>query len=227
MKQKIAFSLILPLCTCLLFFGCSASDESTHDVTPPSMPPKASATEMITQEMAHLKTQNDSLQQELVKIELSNRITTAHATELETQVAELKEKLFAPPPKPPEPVIRNTQEYYEQALQAFRMRNYEKAGTMLQGILSAGAPPDLQDNCHYWLGECAYAMKSYTDALEHFQTVFTFKVSEKKDDAQLMIANCYYAMGNRAKAKEEYQKLIDKYPASQYVNRAKERLGRL
>ena len=94
-------------------------------------------------------------------------------------------------------------------------------------MLDAGAPAGLEDNCHYWLGECSYATKNFSNALEHFQHVFTYKVSEKKDDAQIMIANCYWRMGNKAKAKEEYQKFIDKYPASPYVNRAKERLGKL
>jgi TolA-binding protein len=182
---------------------------------------------MMTQEMTILKTQNDSLKQEISKAELSNRLTTARTAELETQVAELKEKLTAPPSKVTAPKTGNTRDYYEQGLQTFRVKKYQEATAIFQGMLDAGAPADLEDNCHYWLGECSYAMKNFTEALEHFQHVFTFKVSEKKDDAQLMIANCYWGMGNKAKAKEEYQKFIDKYPASPYVNRAKERLGKL
>lgn len=227
MKQLRTFLFSSLFMAGLVFAGCSASDEPTHEKTQPPAPPQPSATEMMTKEMTTLKTQNDSLQQEITKVEQNNRLTTARAAELETQVAELKEKLTAPPPKVTKPAIGNTLNYYEQALQIFRARKYQEAATMLQGILDAGTPPGLEDNCHYWLGECSYAVKNYNDALEHFQHVFTYNVSEKKDDAQIMIANCYLGLGNKAKAKAEYQKLIDKYPASPYAKRAKERLGKL
>ncbi len=43
----------------------------------------------------------------------------------------------------------------------------------------------------------------------------------------MMIANSYLAMGEKGKAKEEYERLIKKFPASPYVKRAKAKLSKL
>ena len=218
MKYGIIFLIVA-----LILIGCSASEEQTKQQAPPQQP---SATEMMTNVMGDLKKQNDSLNTRLSKLEQDNRVAIAHAAELETQLTEMKEKIAAAVP-PPTPKIANTRGQYEHAVELFRSRHYQDAAAELEGVLDAGAPTDLTDNCHYWLGECAYGMKNYKDAIEHFEKVFTFKRSEKKDDAQIMIANSYFAMGNKTQAKAEYQKFLDKFPASPYAKRAKERLGKL
>ena len=158
------------------------------------------------------------------KLERDNQASLARATEAEAQMNDLKTRQAAPPPKQP---AANATGSYQQGLQLFHARKYTDAASMFQSVLDAGSPADLLDNAHYWLGECAYATKNYQDAIGHFNEVFTFKISEKKDDAQMMIANSYLAMGNKARAKAEYQKHVDKYPASSYVARAKEKLAKL
>ena len=188
------------------------------------IPPQPSATEMMHKELNDVRAENSALKQQVATLEQENRTATARIADLETQVTELKEQLIVLQ-TPPKPVITNVQESYQQALQQFRSRNYEDAATTFQAVLDAGASERLEDNCHYWLGECAYGAKKYTEAIEHFQKVFDFRISEKKDDAQMMIANCYLSMGDRAAAKAEYEKLITKFPASPYVKRAKERLS--
>ena len=221
-RHFMTHAIALMMSASVIIIGCSASEEGTKEKASP--PPLPSATEMMNKSMADLKLQNDSLKSQIIKLEQDNRAATAHAAEIETRMNELKEKLSAPPPKMKTINVHDT---YAKALVLFRSRNYQECASTLQSILDEGAPVDLQDNCHYWQGECAYAVKNFKEAVEHFEKVFTFKVSEKKDDAQIMIANCYRAMGNKSKAKAEYQKLIDKYPASPYVRRAKEKLERL
>lgn len=132
-----------------------------------------------------------------------------------------------PEPQQQKPAATNARDGYARALELFRAKNYAVASTTLQSVLDSGAPVELQDNCHYWLGECSYAQKNYNEAITHFQQVFTFARSEKKDDAQIMIANCYFDMGDKVTAKKEYERLVTKFPASPFVKKAKERLGRL
>ena len=208
----------------LLLIGCSASEETAKESTPP---PQPSASEMMQKEISTLKTENASLKQQLTKIEQDNRAATARVAELETQLTELKERQTVTPPPSPKLNITNPHEVYQDGLGKFRARNYEEAALAFQSILDGGAPEGLEDNCTYWLGECAYGAKKYKEAIEHFHKVLSFSRSAKKDDAQIMIANSYFAMGNKAKAKEEYNKLIDKYPASPYVKTAKAKLNQL
>ncbi len=211
----------------IVFTGCSASDETSKETKAPSPPPQPSATEMIQKELTGLKMENDSLKATVSKLEQDNRTAVAHSAELETQLAELKEKPVVAPPPSKKPIETNVNSAYQQALHLFHSRKYQEASSTFQSILDAGSGGNLEPNCYYWLGECAYATKNYNDAIGDFQKVFGYARTTKKDDAQMMIANCYSAMGNKTKAKAEYQKLVSKYPASPYVKRAKAKLKQL
>jgi TolA-binding protein len=182
---------------------------------------------MLQRQLADVKKVNESLKQQIDKLQQDNRIATARAAECETQLAELREKPAAPPVNPsPAPKITDANAAYQQALVLFRQKRYDEAASTFQSILDAGNS-GIEDRCHYWLGECSYGMKKYQEAVGHLEKVFGYQRSTKKDDAQMMIGNCYSANGNKVKAKEEYQKLIDKYPASPYVKQAKAKMGRL
>jgi TolA-binding protein len=208
----------------VMFIGCASSENTSKEN---EQPPQPSATEMMKKQITDLQSENISLRSQVEKFQQDNRTANARIAELETQLGELKERLVSTPTPPPKLKISNTNEAYDHALALFRSRDYREAASTFQSIIDAGAPEGLTDNCVYWLGECAYGSKNYKEAIGYFGQVFTFAKSEKKDDAQIMIANSYFAMGNKTKAKAEYQKLIDKFPASPYVKRAKARLGQL
>jgi len=208
----------------LFIAGCSSSEEQAK-----IEPAQPSATEMMQQDMALQRSKNDSLLILVNRLERDNQAATARAVEAETELAEMKARTAAAQTSAIKPQARTPSGggSYEQGLQLFHAHKYDEAAANFESVLNSGSSPDLEDNCHYWLGECAYATKNYTGAIDHFNQVFTYKISEKKDDSQMMIANSYLAMGDKEKARTEYQKLIDKFPASTYIARAKEKLGRL
>lgn len=231
MKTNLFTPMITALGLCLTLIACSSSDETMNEDRT-LQPVQPSATEVVQRDMLALRARNDSLAVLVGKLELDNELAATHAAELETRLAAMRQRSAAVPAAQHQqdqrfPPGAAGDDAYEQGLQLFRSRNYHEAAGRFKSMLDAGAPPDLQDNCHYWLGECAYAMRNFQEAIGHFNEIFTFKVSEKKDDAQMMIANSYFAMGNTATAKAEYQKLIDKYPASPYVTRAKQKMSKL
>jgi TolA-binding protein len=94
----------------------------------------------------------------------------------------------------------------------------------LQALLNSGIKDDYADNCHYWLGESNFQLKAYAQAIQHFQQVQGYKFSEKKDDAQFMIARSYELLGDRNKSRAEFQKLVEQYPTSEFVKRARAKL---
>jgi tol-pal system protein YbgF len=151
---------------------------------------------------------------------------------LETQNVNLKQKLkaeidkaAAPPPQPPPaPPVTAT---YEGAQKAFAEKKYDDAIQMFQALLDGGSPEDLADNCHYWIGESYFGKKEFKEAVKHFEMVLQYKVSEKKGDAHFMLGRSHEILGDKAKAKESYEKVVKDYPTNDNVKKAKERWGRL
>ena len=231
---QAAVSITSLLVFAVLVWGCGSSGE-----TPRQNPSQPNASEIMRREVLRARQENDSLKAQLARQQQDNRTVTARAAQLETENAELRDKLKAVPPPtptpvyvapsynpPPTPRITDPNQAYQEGLNLFHSRKYGEAENALQSILDAGGST-LEDHCHYWIGECEYAQKNYQGAIEHFQKVFSFNRSSKKDDAQMMLANSYYAMGNKTRAKEEYQKLIEKFPASPYAKSAKAKLSKI
>jgi TolA-binding protein len=202
-----------------LLSGCGTTEEAEKE----EIPPPPSASELLQQELNGLKTENSVLKKQISTLEQDNRTVIAKSANLENLLADCNDKLKSAETPP----ISDPSVSYRQALLLFNSRQYEQASHLLQQILSAGVSERLEDNCHYWLGECAYGSKRFMEAVEHFRKVFGFRISEKKDESQVMIANSYYAMGNKTKAKEEYEILLQKFPASPYARRVKEKLQAL
>ncbi len=92
-------------------------------------------------------------------------------------------------------------------------------------MLEEGVPDSVADHCHFWIGESRYEEKKYSEALQEFNQVLTFKESEKKADAQFMIGLCYERIGGMEKARVAFQKVVDGYPTSGNVKNAKEHLA--
>jgi tol-pal system protein YbgF len=126
-------------------------------------------------------------------------------------------------------LLSNSPEYdsYQNALRAFNARNYEAAMKLFSEILKQYPQGTYADNCCYWTGECMYAQRDFAGAIASFKKVFGFKNSSKSDDAQLKIAMSYLKMGQTALAKTEFKTLIDRYPASEYVPRARKYLSEI
>ena len=62
----------------------------------------------------------------------------------------------------------------------------------------------------------------YQRAIIEFKKVFSFANTNKSDDAQFKLGLCHAALGDRKKAIDEFQRLIDYFPQSEYVERAKQ-----
>ena len=86
---------------------------------------------------------------------------------------------------------------------------------------------DLADNCQYWLAECYYSKKDFKRAVGEFVKVFNYAGTDKDDDAQLKLGLAYQSMGSIEKAKQEFQRLIDYFPGSEYYPKAKDALRKL
>ncbi len=116
---------------------------------------------------------------------------------------------------------------YDQGLKLFRSRSYSKALAVFANLTRSHAAPELSGNSYYWMGECYYARQKYTDAVNAFQKVLTFRKSYKTGAAYIMLGMSYLHMGNKEKARAAWEELLKKDPKSQYASRAKEYLNQL
>ena len=116
---------------------------------------------------------------------------------------------------------------YNQALDLFNSQQYRQALDRFQELVGADTRNSLADNAQYWIGECYYALGDYQAAIVAFEKVFTFKQSNKNDYAQYKLGLCYYKLNNRSRARAEFQALVDNYPDSELVQRARQYLAQL
>lgn len=202
--------------------GCAGGEELAEDEWGEGIPvrtPTQVTIDSLQNEVAMAKQKN-------AKLEAEGRSLRARVAELETNLRMERDRAKAMTP-PPKPRISDAAAHYDHGLSLFRNGDYQGAVEAFMDMIDAEINDKLADNAHYWLGESLYATRKYNEAMEHFNHVFGYRVSEKKDDAQLMIANCYARLGNSMQARAEYQKLIDNYPTSEYVERAREAMARL
>lgn len=199
--------------------GCASSEQTVPYRT------HLSVTDSLQREISGLKSQNGALGSRAAKLEEEKRLQLTTIAELESTITFLKNQLVKAPPPPAEGAADPEMEY-QRALDLFRDRRYAEAGAAFRSLLDGGIGHKLQDNCRYWIGECLFGSKEYAAAIGEFQQVLAYERSEKKDESQMMIARSYAAMGSRAQAKTEYQKLIKTFPASPYLQRAKDQMSR-
>ena len=118
-------------------------------------------------------------------------------------------------------------EKYIDGLSLYQNSDYKKALKIFEELIQVDKSHDLSDNAQYWLGEIYYGMKDYRKSVKEFEKVFKFKDSNKYDDSQYKLGLCYINIGNKSRAKDEFQKLLDLYPNSEYFQKSRQWLEKL
>ena len=114
---------------------------------------------------------------------------------------------------------------YIESLAFYQNAEWEKSLEGFQYLLSTGNTNMLLDNCQYWLGETYFKMKQYHKAIDEFNKVFLYLDSNKRDDSLYKLAKCYMLLGDEIKANESLINLVERYPNSEYVKKAKQILN--
>ncbi|NQU28618.1 MAG: tetratricopeptide repeat protein [Candidatus Marinimicrobia bacterium] len=116
---------------------------------------------------------------------------------------------------------------YLENLGSYQNGEFSKAIKGFAELVISNPTHELADNSQYWLAECYYSSKNYKRSVIEFEKVFSFPGTDKDDDAQLKLGLAYQNMGNFEKAREEYTRLLDYFPSSEYYQKAKEALRKL
>lgn len=242
--MNLRISTLLPVAAAfsmtVMMIGCAASEDMTEEgMMPPARDtttvsrPVGPTRDELQQELDVLKTENIQLKEKLAGAEKTNRDLLSKASDLEASIAAREQSAKAaeaavPAKRSLEGVTApEDMRVYESAVVMVKKGKFSEAVPKFESLLKLSVKEDYAPNCHHWLGLALFGLKEYKAALEQFNGVFAFKFSNKKDDAQLMIAQCYEKMGELKQAKAEYQKLVKTYPASEFVKRAKKKARQL
>ena len=98
---------------------------------------------------------------------------------------------------------------YQDALDDFYVRNYDRAVRKFRELLASNDRSPLADNCQYWIGEAYFAMGNYYQAIAEFQKVLPLENSNKINDAQLMIGISLIKAGEPELARAELNTVIN------------------
>ena len=167
-----------------------------------------------------LVSENRRLREQVNALATENRTLAARITELEGGQRQDADKS-------PATAVPSGELTYDDALAAFRKRDFALAIDGFRGLLRRGIEAGLIDNCHYWMGEAYYAQKNYDLAAREFGTVLEMYGADKTDDARLMLGTCYVAMGKNDAAKRILNELVAQSPKSLAAKRAKVKLAQL
>ena len=118
-------------------------------------------------------------------------------------------------------------EQYIEGLSAYQNGDYQLSLKYFNYLINVDSNHDLADNCQYWIGEVYYGLKDYKRSIKEFEQVFTFSGTNKDDDSQYKLGLCYINIGNKSRAREEFQKLLDNYSNSEYYKKAKQYMQQL
>jgi TolA-binding protein len=206
----------------LVLFGCGSSGESMEEW---ESTPAVSATSILEYRVDSLQNENRRMREQLDAVATENRTLTARNAEVETKLTEAQAAVKVEPP-PPVTAVSGASGY-EAAMSQFNARDYAGAIAGYEALLNAGIEEGLADNCRYWIGESHYGLRQYKEALKNFQMVSEFKRSGKKADAVFMTGNCQNALGDKAAAKEAYEKVVASFPTSPLVEKAREKLSKM
>lgn len=116
---------------------------------------------------------------------------------------------------------------YNTGLRAFNSRNYQEAVKIFSDVLTKYPSGSYADNAHFWIGECYFSLGDFASAIKSYERVASFKETSKGDDALYKIGVTYLKMGQQALAKQELEKMLTRYPGSEYAERAKKALSEI
>jgi len=117
-------------------------------------------------------------------------------------------------------------QYYIAYCNEKKLGFYVKALLQYYNFLDNYPESEYADDAQLGIGDCCYAMKQYSSAIEGYQKVIdNYLQSPLLALAQYSIAHSYRRMAKYDKAIDEFEKVIDYYPESEYAAPAQYYIG--
>src|SRR5262249_32637483 len=110
----------------------------------------------------------------------------------------------------------------------FNSGNYAEAQQRFQEFLARSPESDLADDAQYWIGECFFSQKDYRRAILEFRKVIDqFPFGNRVPHAFLKVGLSYLALGERDRAAENLETVVEAFPKSDVATVARATLDDL
>jgi TolA-binding protein len=113
------------------------------------------------------------------------------------------------------------------AMKYFSTQEYDKAIGEFNKSVQTEKDATKINNINYYIGESYFGLRQWDKAVSFFDHVIKSSNSNKKAEAQIMIAEAHIRSGQTSEAKKAFQALIEQYPKSNYIPRARKMLQML
>ncbi len=186
------------------------------------------------------ETQADVSPARLEELELQLALLTEAFKDLYATVAAIKvlpQIRYAPvEPTRPEGFVVSTatamfngdeHDIFSRAMESYRKQFFLESRQLFTAMIEKFPDGRLTDRGYYWIGESFFAEEDYSQAVIYFEKVLKFESSSKADDGLYKMALSYYRSGENDIARELFQQVTMRYPASEYVPRSSEYVQRL
>lgn len=125
------------------------------------------------------------------------------------------------------PEVKSYPEEYRKALQAIAKNDLPQAMVLLDKVIASEKNPKIIADAQCWAGETLYKQRQFREAIPRFKETIKSKVSDKVDDALLLLAECHRQLGETEEAKRYYNQLLVQHPKSEHIVEARKRLQML
>ncbi len=120
------------------------------------------------------------------------------------------------------------QQDYDAAFGLLKQGFYDRAAKGFHDFIVKYPQSALRDNAQYWQGQAYYVVRNFHQALDEFAKVAgAHPKSEKAPDALLKIGYSYYELGDWAKARENLNQVISRYPGTAAAKSAEQRIAKM
>ena len=118
--------------------------------------------------------------------------------------------------------------FYVQGYAQFNSGDYAAADQAFQEFLARAPESDLADDAQYWIGECFFSRKDYRRAILEFRKVIDqYPFGNRVPHAFLKLGLSYLALGDRERAAENLETVVQAFPKSDVATVARATLDQL
>jgi tetratricopeptide (TPR) repeat protein len=124
-------------------------------------------------------------------------------------------------------IEKKSQEVFDLGVYLFQKQLPGEASQIFKCLLNQPVPLEMILQAQYWVGECYKELGAYHEALMAYSTVVGTGASVVTDDALMASGLCYIKMGDTHKAKDCFEKLLERFPSSDLAETVLWHLNRL
>lgn len=185
------------------------------------------------QTQASVSAKVDSVSGQFSAVNSSLDLVLDRISKLSQQLAETKAKVEVldqlPPGSsaaPPRSAPPSPEELYNSAYGDFLKNNYDLSKQGFEEYLKNYPDTELSDNAQFWIGECSYRQRKYSDAIQAYDKVIqSYPKGDKAPAAALKKGFSLLEIKDNEAGIRELRTLIQKYPGSDSAQLAKDRLN--